>query len=239
MGEAFSILAKNAEFFQESQNDYGLSVVFSKLGTLYYEQGIEYYKLAKKYTHLALAIKKRNEFHRESIDDYKLLSKIYLEEKANRVAEDNLSQGLNLVRTLGFEQLEAFFYENMGNLFLSENRVDESIEYFELACESYEKFAEKEREGQILETIGNIYLQNLRNISKSLEYYENSLQIYKEENFRRKQANILVKIAELHIDLNENISALEFLHKARTLYETMYDEETAKIISERIKSIEY
>ncbi|MHA1452775.1 MAG: tetratricopeptide repeat protein, partial [Promethearchaeota archaeon] len=238
-GRAFSILVKNAEFFQESQNDYGLSLVFSKLGKLYYEQGTSYYHLAKKYTHHALAIKKRKEFHRECIEDYKLLSKIFLEEKSYRVSEDNLIQGLNLVRTLGFEQLEAFFYHNLGNLNLSEERIHEAIEYFELARESYEKFAEKELEGQILETIGSIYLQNLQNTSKALEYYQNSLQIYQEENFRRKQADILVKIAEIHIDLNETTSAIENLHEAHTLYKTMYDEVTAKIISERIKSIEY
>jgi tetratricopeptide (TPR) repeat protein len=238
-GRAFSILVKNAEFFQESQNEYGLSLVFTKLAKLYYEQGSQYFQLSKKYTQLALAMKKRNEFHRECIADYKLLSMIYLKEKSYSVAEDNLTQGLNLVRTLGFEQIEAFFYENLGKLYISEGRVEESIVYFDLARESYEKFAEKELEGQVLETIGDIYLRNLKNCSKTLEFYENALQIYKEESFRRKQADILVKIAELHIDLNETTSAIENLHKAHALYKTMYDETSAKMISERIKSMEY
>jgi tetratricopeptide (TPR) repeat protein len=167
------------------------------------------------------------------------LSVIYLREEAFSVAEDNLTQGLNLVRTLGFEQTEAFFYQNLGKLYLSEGRIEESIEYLNLARESYEKFAEKELEGQILETIGDIYFKNLENRAKSFDFYENALLIYKEEGFRRKQADILVKIAELHIDLNETNSAIENLHKARTLYKTMYDDSTAKIISERIKSIEY
>jgi tetratricopeptide (TPR) repeat protein len=235
---AFSILVKNAEFFQETQNDYGLSFVFSKLAKLYFEQGNKYFHLAKKYCHLALAIKRRNHFHQECIDDYELLSVIYLREKAYRVAEDNLIQGLNLVRTLGFTQREGFFLENMGNLFLLEEKFVDSIEYFKLAKESYEQFSEKEAEGQMLEQIGEIYLEHQQDLSKSLEFYEQSLEAYKEGNFRRKLADILVKIAELHLDMNEPISAVENLQKARKLYKSMYDDTTANIISERIRSLE-
>jgi tetratricopeptide (TPR) repeat protein len=238
-GRAFSILMKNAEFFQETQNDFGLSLVFSKLAKLYHAQGKNFFHLAKKYAHLALAVKKRNEFHRESIDDYKMLATIYLAEKNFRVAEDNLIQGLNLVRTLGLEEKEAFFYEYLGNLYHLENRFEESVEYYILAGESYEKFAESELQGGVLEKIGDHYSQNPHDISKAMKYYNNSLKLYEEEKLRRKQADILVKIAEIHIYLGEPTSAIECLQQAYTLYKIMYDDTTANIISERIKSLEY
>lgn len=236
---AYSILIKNAEFFQETQNNFGLSLVFTKLGKLYYEQGAHYYHLAKKYIHLALAIKKRNEFHRECIEDYQLLSTIYIIDESYRVAEDNLVQGLNLVRSLGFEQEEAFFYENLGKLYLIEGRFEESIEYYEIAKDAYDKFGDNECIGITLEIIGDIYSQSLGKLSNALQYYEKALILFKEEKLSRKQADILVKIAEIHIEHNETTSAIESLHKAHSLYKTMYDDTTAKIISERINSLEY
>ena len=238
-GRAFSILQKNAEFFQENKNQYGLAIVFSKFGKLYYDQGSQYFHLAKKYSQLALAIKKREGFHRECVEDYELLSIIYLREKFYRVAEDNLVQGLNLVRSLDFGRKEAFFYDHLGKLYQAEQNFEESIEYYQLAKESYEEFGEKELEGEMLENIGIIYFHSLGNLSKGLEFLENSYEIYKEESIRRKQADVLVKIAEIHIDSQEPTSAIENLQKAHNLYKLMFDDSTAKIIAERINSLEY
>ncbi|MBN2155657.1 MAG: tetratricopeptide repeat protein [Candidatus Lokiarchaeota archaeon] len=236
---AYAILQKNAVFFQETQNEFGLAMVFSKFGRLYFEQGQAYYHLAKKYSNLALAIKKRNEFYRECIEDYELLSIIYLKENSLEIAENILVEGLNLVRTLQFEQKEAFFYHHLGDLYLVKEKFGLCLEYYQLAQEIYEKFGEKEAEGDIYEKLGNIYAENLDQLDKALEHYAKSLVIYQEENFRRKQADLLVKSAEIHIDRNETNSALENFQKAQHLYKIMYDDTSAQIIAERIKSMEY
>ncbi len=236
---AYAILMKNAEFFQEQENYYGLAIVFSKFGILYYAQGSAYNHLAKKYTNLALSIKKRNEYFRECIEDYQLLSAIYIDEGAFRVAEDNLIQGLNLVRTLGLDRKEAFFYENLGKLYSIEGKKTECIEYFELAQEMYQKFGEKEQEGSILEHIGDVYSNDLNENSKALAYYDKAIELFKEENYRKNQADLHVKIADIHLDLNEINSAQENLQQAHQLYKIMYDDTTANIISERMKSLEY
>jgi len=236
---AYSILMKNVEFFQETHNDYGLSHVFSKLGRLYFEQGSNHYPIALKYSQLALEIKKKREFYRECIEDYELLSIIYFNQKSYRFAEDNLIQGLNLVRSLGFEQKEAFFYEHLGELYLREEKIRESVDYYKLAAESCSEFGEKESEGEIWEKIGDIYLYRLHELNDARDFYEHALENYKEENIRRKKADILVKIAEIHIDLNEPNSAIEYLQKAKKLYKIMYDDTSANIVTERINSLEY
>jgi len=236
-GLSYKILSECFQYFKNIQNYYAISVIESLFGKLYFEQGPNFYHLAEDYFTSSIDLKNKLNFQKETIEDWIYLFKIYFAKKVTKKAENYLSEALNIVRTYELKRFEPDIYVLYGDLKYFENKIDEAIEYYNLAIEEYEKLGEDEEYAKICETIAYIYKESKINLDKALEYLYRSLEKYRNLQYSKMIAEILMKIADIYIVLNDPENARNCLIEAQSIYRQIYDEYSVNLIDKKISSL--
>ncbi|MHA1338503.1 MAG: tetratricopeptide repeat protein [Promethearchaeota archaeon] len=235
-GIAYNSLVQCFHYFRSIGNFYGISIVYTLFGKLYFDQGPDYFHLAEKYFKLSIDLKNRVNIPKESIEDWIYLYKIYYTRKKVKEAEFYLSQGLNIARTYDLGREESRFYLLFGDLRYFEDKIDESIEYYSMALEGFGDFGEDEECARICETLATIYLENKNDLENSLSYLYKALDYYRNLRYSKMIAENLTKIADIHISLGDYGSAKECLLEARSIYLQLYDNYSANLIDQKLKT---
>jgi tetratricopeptide (TPR) repeat protein len=125
---AYNAIGQVYKFFEATQNAYGIGMALSKFGHLYFTQGDLYYPLSEKYFRLAIDVKVKNNFFKETLDDWVFLYEIFKSRKDLPSAEICLTQGLNIIRTYEIDKEEGRFYKLLGDLYLMKNKIEEALD---------------------------------------------------------------------------------------------------------------
>jgi tetratricopeptide (TPR) repeat protein len=236
-GVVYSILVFNYQFFNKQQNAYGVGVTYSKFGQLYFEQGDRYYNLSEKFFRAALENKVSSEQLKETTEDWIYLSKIFISRGDKDSAEISLTHGLNIIRTYDIPKEEGKFYRLLGDLYLFSDRIEDSAEYFKLALICYSDFADEENISKMNEKLADIYLNFYKNNEEAFDYLYSALESYRTQHYSKMIAETLVKLADLQLDMDRKINAIELLEEAKQLYQSLYDENGAEEIEEKLRNL--
>ncbi|MBD3353218.1 MAG: tetratricopeptide repeat protein [Candidatus Lokiarchaeota archaeon] len=234
---AYSALVQNYNFFVQTRDNFGLGLTLTKFGHLYFTQGPQYYPLAEKYFRVALDTKFDNGYYKETVEDWLFLYEIYSHRNDLGAAEICLTQGLNITRTYEIGAEEGQFYEKFGELYLHKDKIEDSVQYYELALKNYQDFGDDENIAKIHEKLAALYLKFYQDKNRALEHFYGALNSYRIQNYSKMIAETLRKIADIQIELNDVESALECLYEAKSIYKVLYDDYSANLIDQKINSL--
>jgi tetratricopeptide (TPR) repeat protein len=119
---------------------------------------------------------------------------------------------------------------------LKEN-YNKAIEYYNLSLDIYYKYGENEKSAEIKFEIGTIVLDFERDKSRSIKYFEESLDIYEDVQYIKEAAEVLLKLGDIYISMDLHELALKNLEKAKYYYVELQDENSSRIIEEKMKSL--
>ncbi|MFX1389568.1 MAG: tetratricopeptide repeat protein [Promethearchaeota archaeon] len=239
------ILAKNAEFFKNNEDVYGIIQTEIKYGKLYFIIG-EDINDASQHLNNALDLISRI---RESISVYikaKLewecyfyLGKINHLRNNNTKAENLFLRSLEAVRLFEIRDdiKEGEILENLGEIYISKGNIDRAIEYLELSHELYSNFGDKIKNAELKFKIGKIILEFEQNTSKAINYFEEALEIYEDQEYFKESAIILNKIGDIYIQKRMIELALPYFEKARDYFQNIQDKYNSNLINEKIKTL--
>lgn len=237
-GLAYAALVNNHRFFSLSNNYFGLGVTYTKFGHLYLTQGPQYYPLAEKYFRMALNVKYEYGYEKESVEDWEHLAKMYMQKGDLASADISITQGLSIVRTFDMTKDEGTFYKLMAELYEEKNELHHAVEYYNLAVENYERFADDQNVAQLHAKLAEINIRKYNNYSDALNHYYGALDLYREQRYSKMIAETLMKIADIHIAMGDIQSARQCLDEAKSIYQSVYDTYSVNLIEQKMKSIE-
>lgn len=235
---AYNAIGQVYKFFEATQNAYGIGMALSKFGHLYFTQGDLYYPLSEKYFRLAIDVKVKNNFFKETLDDWVFLYEIFKFRKDLPSAEICLTQGLNIIRTYEIDKEEGRFYKLFGDLYLMKNKIEEALDYYKMALENFEEFADEENKAKMNDKLAVLFLERKNNIEQAINYYYAALESYKIQKYERMVADTLVKISDLQVKQGDKNSAIECLHEANAIYRNLFDEYNINLTQKRLEKIQ-
>jgi tetratricopeptide (TPR) repeat protein len=239
------ILTKNAEFFKQNDDKYGAITNEIKFGKLYYLKG-EDFDLAYQHLNVALklieSIKDSTTIYIQSTLEWECLlylGKLYLLWENLFEAENCLIQSLNAIRvfSVGDNIYEGDVLETLAKLYRLKENYNKAIEYYNLSLDIYYKYGENEKSAEIKFEIGTIVLDFERDKSRSIKYFEESLDIYEDVQYIKEAAEVLLKLGDIYISMDLHELALKNLEKAKYYYVELQDENSSRIIEEKMKSL--
>jgi len=239
------ILSKNAEFFKQNDDIYGAITNEIKFGKLYYLKG-EDFDLAYQHLNVALelieSIKENTTIYIQSKLEWECLlylGKLNLLWENLLEAENCLIQSLNAIRIFSVDDniYEGDVLETLAKLYSMKENYNKAIEYYNLSLDIYYKYGDNEKSAEIKYKIGTIILDFEEDKSKSIKYFTESLDIYEDTHYIKKAADILLKIGDIYISMDLHELALLNLEKAKHYYKELQDENSSRIIDEKIESL--
>ncbi len=239
------ILAKNAEFFKQNDDIYGVITNEIKFGKLYYLKG-EDFDLAYQHLNGAFelieSIKDTTTIYIRSTLEWECflyLGKLYLLWENLLEAENCLVQSLNAIRifSIGDNIHEGDVLESLAKLYSLKENYDKAIEYYNLSLEIYYKYGDNEKRAEIKFKIGSLILEFEKDKLESIKYFEESLGIYEDLHYIKGAADILLKLGDIYINMNQHEIALLNLERAKDYYRELQDENSSRIIEEKIRSL--
>ncbi|MHA1987045.1 MAG: tetratricopeptide repeat protein [Promethearchaeota archaeon] len=241
------ILTKNAEFFKQNDDIYGAITNEIKFGKLYYLKG-EDFDLSYHHLNVALKlienIKKSTTIYIQSTLMWECLlylGKLYLLWENLLEAENCLIQSLNAIRvfSVGDNIYEGDVLETLAKLYSMKENYTKAIEYYNLSLDIFYKYGENEKSAEIKFEIGTIILDFEKDKSKSIKYFEESLDIYEDANYIKKAADVLLKLGDIYIGMDLPELALKNLEKAKYYFVELQDENSSRIIEEKIRALNF
>jgi tetratricopeptide (TPR) repeat protein len=239
------ILSKNAEFFKQTDDIYGVITNEIKFGKLYYLKG-EDFDLAYQHLNGAFelieSIKDTTTIYIRSTLEWECLlylGKLYLLWENLLEAENCLVQSLNAIRifSIGDNIHEGDVLETLAKLYSLKENYDKAIEYYNLSLEIYYKYGDNEKRAEIKFKIGSLILEFEKDKLESIKYFEESLGIYEDLHYIKGAADILLKLGDIYINMNQHEIALLNLERAKDYYRELQDENSSRIIEEKIRSL--
>ena len=236
------ILKRNESFFKENENIYGIIQTRIKFGKLYYYYGENYYDQSFKFLNEALNLVERIKDQISIYDRARLewecylyLGKLNLMWDNDADAEDFLLKSLSTIRTFEIQDhiREGIVLEDIASFHALRGEDESAIEYFTYASEIYEKFGDKEKIAEISAKIGKIYEEYVQNNDKAFEYYQKSLNLYENLNSSKQAAIILERLGDLSITANDTENAIDYLERAKLLYEEIEDISKIELIKKK------
>jgi tetratricopeptide (TPR) repeat protein len=241
------ILAKNAEFFKENEDIYGMVKVHIQYGKLFYLISDNY---DESHQHLTEALELINRLGenisvyvkaRLEWECYLNLGKIYRMWDNNTKAENYFLQSLEAVRIfeIGDNIKEGEILENLAELNLSKGDIERAIEYYELSCEIFYKFGDNTKNAELKYKIGKIYLEFEEDISKAIGFFEEALELYDDLGYYKECAIILHKLGDIYLQKGVIQIAISYFDKARNYFQNIEDDDNVNLLNEKIKSLKY
>ncbi len=240
------ILARNAEFFKDKEDIYGIIQTQIKYGKLYYVMGEDYEESHHYLTKaleiintikgsMSIYIKAKLEW-----ECYLFLGKIYHIRDNNTKAENLYLQSLEAVRIfeIGDNIKEGEILESLAELYISKGDIEKAIEYFDLSREVFYKFGDNTKSAELKFKIGKIYLEFVEDIAKAINFFEEALEIYEDLEYFRESAVILHKLGDIYLLKRMNETALSYFERARNYYQNIQDEYSVDLLSEKIRSLD-
>lgn len=239
------ILARNAEFFKDKEDIYGIIQTQIKYGKLYYVMGEDYEESHHYLTKaleiintikgsMSIYIKAKLEW-----ECYFFLGKIYHIRDNNTKAENLFLQSLEAVRIFEINDniKEGEILENLAELYISKGDIEKAIEYFDLSREIFYKFGDNNKNAELKFKIGKIYLEFVEDIDKAINYFEEALEIYEDLDYFKESAIILHKLGDIYLLKRINETALSYFERARDYYQNIKDEYSVDLLNEKIRSL--
>jgi len=239
------ILSKNAEFFKQNDDIYGVITNEIKFGKLYYLKG-EDFDLAYQHLNGALelieSIKDNTSIYIQSTLEWECLlylGKLYLIWENLFEAENCLLQSLNAIRifSISDNMYEGDVLETLAELYSLKENYTKAIEYYNLSLEIYYKYGDNEKCAEIKFKIGTLILDFEKDKSNSINYFEESLGIYEDLHYTKKAADVFLKLGDIYISMDLHEMALLNLEKAKDYYKELQDENSSRTIEEKIKAL--
>lgn len=239
------ILSKNAEFFKQNEDIYGIISNEIKFGKLYFLQG-EDFDLAYQYLNRAFdlieSIKDTTTIYIRSTLEWECLlylGKLYLLWGNLLEAENCLIKSLNAIRIFSINDniYEGDVLECLAEMYTINESNEKAIEYYNLAFDIYYKYGDNKKCAEIKFKIGSIILDFKLDKLNSIKYFEESLDIYEDLHYIKEAADILLKLGDLYISRGIPDIALLNLERARDYYKELQDENMSNLINEKIKSL--
>jgi len=240
------ILARNAEFFKNEEDIYGMIQTQIKYGKLYYKMGENYEESYHYFTKaldiintvkgtISIYVKAKLEW-----ECYLYIGKIYHIQNNNTKAEDLFLQSLEAVRIfeIGDNIKEGEILENLAELYISKGDIEKAIEYFELSREIFYKFGDNSKNAELKFKIGKILLEFEEDTTKAINFFEEALEIYEDLEYFKQCAVILHKLGDIYLQKRINETALSYFERARNYYQNIQDDYNVNLLSEKIRSIE-
>ncbi len=240
------ILSKNSEFFKQSEDIYGVITNEVKFGKLYFLQG-EDFDLAYQHFNNALeligSIKDTTTIYIRSTLEWECflyLGKLYLIWENITEAENNLFQSLNAIRvfSIGENIYEGDILESLAELYFAKENSEKAKDYYDLAFDIFYKYGDNKKCAEIKFKIGTLILDFGIDKSNSIKYFEESLDLYEELNYFKEAADILHKLGDIYINNGMQTMALSNLERAKDYYNELQDENSSRMIDEKIKSLD-
>ncbi|UCD01574.1 MAG: tetratricopeptide repeat protein [Promethearchaeota archaeon] len=241
------ILAKNAEFFKDNDDIYGIIQTYIKYGKLHYIIGDDY---NESHQYLTKALELINKIS-ENISVYikaKLewecflyLGKIYRLWDNITTGENFLLQSLEAVRIfeIGDNIQEGEILENLAELYISKGDIERALEYYDLSCEIFYKFGDNSKNAELKFKIGKIYLEFEEDLSQAIKFIEEALAIYEDLNYIKDCAIIYHKLGDIYLLKGMTDMAITNFESAIKYYQNIQDDYSAKLLNEKIKSLKY
>ncbi|KKN45680.1 hypothetical protein LCGC14_0680700, partial [marine sediment metagenome] len=238
------ILARNAEFFKENEDVYGIILTDIKNGKLYFIMSKDY-DLAYQHLNNALdLIKKiRNKvsiFVRAKLEweCFLYLGKLHLIWDNIIDAENSLLQSLEAVRIFGIRDNinEGEILEELAKIYSIKRDDKRAVEYYNLAYEIYYKFGDNIKCADLKYKIAQLY-SNSEKKSKALDYYEEALNLYEDLGHIKEAAILLHKLGDLYLNKEMINMAITNFTRARDYFKELQDDYNANFLEEKIKSI--
>ncbi|MBY8984680.1 MAG: tetratricopeptide repeat protein [Candidatus Lokiarchaeota archaeon] len=239
------ILSKNAEFFKQNDDIYGVISNEIKFGKLYFKQG-EDFDLAYEYLNRAFdlieSLKDTTTIYIRSTLEWECLlylGKLYLLWGNLSEAENCLINSLNAIRIFSINDniFEGNVLESLAEMYTINESNEKAIEYYNLAYDIYYKYGDNKKCADIKFNIGSIILDSKLDKLNSIKYFEESLEMYEDLHYVKEAADTLLKLGDLYINRGITDIALVNLERARDYYKELQDEKMSKLINEKIKSL--
>lgn len=239
------ILAKNAEFFKDNEDIYGIIQTYIKYGKLYYIIGEDYNESHQYLTKALELVNKISENISVYIkaklewECYLYLGKINWLWDNSTKAENLFLQSLEAVRVfeIGDNIKEGEILENLAELYISKGDIERAIEYYELSCEIFYKFGDNSKNAELKFKIGKIYLEYEENISQAIKLFEDALDIYEDLGYTKECAVIFHNLGDIYLLKGMIDMAISNFEDARDHYQKIKDEYSANLLNEKIKSL--
>lgn len=239
------ILSKNAEYFKQNDDIYGVITNEIKQGKFYFLQG-EDFDLAYQHLNSALglieSIKETTTIYIRSTLEWEcflFLGKLHLIWENIIEAENLLIQSLNSLRIFSIDEnlYEGDILESLAELYYVKENMDKAIEYYNLAFDIFYKYGDNKKCADIKSKIGTILVDFRLDNSLSIKFFEESLGIYEDLNYFKEAADILLKLGEIYTHKGMIEMALSNLERAQDYYEELQDNINSRMIQEKIKAL--
>ncbi len=239
------ILARNAEFFKENEDVYGIILTDIKNGKLYFIMS-EDYDLAYQHLTNALDLIKniRNTvsiFIRAKLEweCFLYLGKLHLIRKNIIDAENSLLQSLEAVRIFGVRDNinEGEILEELAKLYSTKRDDKRAVEYYNLAYEIYYKFGDNIKCADLKYKIAQLYSDSEKNKSLAVSYFQEALDLYEDLGYMKEAAILLHKLGDFYLHKGMIEMAITNLERSRDYYKDFQDDYHANFLEEKIKSI--
>jgi two-component sensor histidine kinase len=148
---------------------------------------------------------------------------LYLCQKANTIAEINLSRNINKQEKLTFLKIKAGCLNNIGYVYKNHGDITKALEYYNSSLIIHEEIGDKIGKADLTNNIGVIY-ETQDEINKALEYYKISLKLYREVNYNKGIATSLNNIGLIYRNEKNNIEkALLYYEESLKIREEIGD----------------
>ena len=239
------ILDRNAQFFNENEDFYGIVYTQIKYGKLYFLQGKDY---DLSYQHLKDAldlIKKGNStvsiYVKAKLEWEVLyfLGKLQLLWENIHNAENLLLQSLEAVRIFGIRDNinEGKILEEIAKVYSVEGEDKRAVEFYKLSYDIYFKFGDNLKCAELKYKIAQLYSEMQCNESAAVEYFEEALKMYENLGHIKEVAILLHKLGDYYLHSGMTDLALPNFERARDYFKELEDNDNVNLLEEKMKSL--
>lgn len=134
---------------------------------------------------------------------------------------------LNCINLCGdeYEDLKAYFYLNLGNIYLDISKVQDSLDSFNICLKIFQKTGNKQGQIMCLNNLGVLYGDYFQNNSKSIYYLNLVKEICEETNLYTNLVLALSNLAEAYLCNYEYNLSLNYFESALDKSEIFKDDE--------------
>lgn len=234
--ECLNLNLKGLKMREELGDQWGIAGANGNIGTVYqalkrYDKALEYHTKALK-IFKELNLKNPSEENEFSIACcYVSISEVYQQFNKQDDAMKYLNEAVRIFTKINYKPYILSCMNNMGALLHNENKDKEALEYHSKALEISKEIGDKKAESDACFHIANIYLAE-KNFKKTITYIERSLSIAKEISSKEDISLSYKLISQAYVVNNDYKRAFEYFVLYNNLKDTIYNEESARLITE-------